>query len=246
VPPWFLFNDKNGKYNTTPAQAGEDVVKYLFRLLIEQAEDELIKLLSDAEQDAGFTIHIDPAALIRGDVAMEATIVTQLTGAGLISGNEGRQELGWPKSNDPEADKLKQRGDTAPPKATTEPVKNASNVSVEHFTALIADAAGRVETKTIKATTNAQSKHTGESFTRWGNVFAQEQENHATEALAPILSAVAAVTGRTFPPDIAMKIGASYAQQLRTHYARTVRAEASTAPDLKTITLNAMKDQPHD
>jgi|SRR5665213_147738 len=246
VNPYFLFDDPDGKYNGNPEQAGEDVVRYCFRLLIEQAEDELIKLLSEADADAGYTVHIDPAALIRGDVETEAAVVVQLKAAGIINGNEARQETGYPQSSDPEATKLKTSGDTTPAKATKDtnaPQKSNQTpaVTVESFTALIADAASRVMTKTNKATSAALKKHVGDSFTIWGNVFAQEQEGHAVEAVTPIIDTIAAVIGQPQAKDTAVKIGQTYASQLRGHYARMIRNEESTAPDLQEITLNVMR-----
>jgi HK97 family phage portal protein len=116
VPPHFLFDDSEGKYNANPQQAGEDVVRYLFRPLIEQAEDELLKLLSPQEQSDGLTINIDPSALTRGDVQTETANAVQRKSAGIIDGNEARNALGYPPSDDPEATKLKISGDTAPPK----------------------------------------------------------------------------------------------------------------------------------
>jgi HK97 family phage portal protein len=114
VPPHFLFDDAEGKYNSNVMQAGEDVVRYLFRPLIEQAEDELLKLLTVTEQESGLTVHIEPGALTRGDTVAETTSVVQRRNAGIINANEARDELGLPKSNDPDADKLKSLGDTAP------------------------------------------------------------------------------------------------------------------------------------
>ena len=96
VNPYFLFSDPNGKYNNNTQQAGEDIVRYCFRLLIEQAEDELLKLLSPAEQDAGLSIHIDPAALLRGDAIAESNIVTQQTAGGVISATKAGP--GWAMS----------------------------------------------------------------------------------------------------------------------------------------------------
>lgn len=254
VHPYFLFADKNGKYNNSPEQAGEDIVRYLFRLEIEQAEDELLKLLPEDEQDSGFEIKIDPSALIRGDVETEAAIVTQLTNGGLISRNEGRQEIGYPASNDPEADKLKTLGDTAPPKPVqpdeNKPQKASKTVSVESFAALIGDAANRIGNKVDKATTTAQKKSTGESFTRWGNVFANEIEGNVIEAITPILTTIASLTEAeaqpVAPQDVAAKIGSTYANQLRGHFSRLIRNEASTPPDLQAITLTVMKGNNHD
>ena len=150
VAPHFLYDDSEGKYNGNPEQAGEDAVRYLFRLLIEQAEDELLKLLSTAEQDSGYTVHIDPNALIRGDVVTESNIVTQQVTAGLISRNDGREAIGYPRTTDPADDKLKTLGDTnpldAPPVKDETPVRSSKTRSA--LQPLIDDAVRRIEAKT--------------------------------------------------------------------------------------------------
>ena len=126
VPPHFLFDDAEGKYNSNVEQAGEDVVRYLFRPLIEEAEDELLKLLTPQEQEDGYEVHIEPCALTRGDRQAETADAVAKKNAGITSGNEARAELGYPASKDPDADKLKSLGDTAPPKPSKSKDKEES------------------------------------------------------------------------------------------------------------------------
>jgi len=248
VPSHFLLDDSDGKYNANPIQAGEDVVRYLFRLEIEQAEDELLKLLSDAEQDAGFTIHIDPNALIRGDVVTESNIVVALKTAGIITNNDARIELGYPPTDDPEDDKLKTLGDTAPavrelptPTTVSEPSEKSSNsskpkASIEQFRAILGDVGSRVDRKTVKATETHQAKAGSdpEGFTVWGNVFAAEQATYAAQSLAPILETIQSVIGEPVQAT-AGQIGERYAHRLRTHFALIKRNEKSESPNLQTI-----------
>ena len=95
---------------------GQDVVRYTFRPWIEQTEDELTtKLLSEAEQDDGYTVRINPDALLRGDTAAVNASATTTVNGGLRTRNEGRALLGLPPDPDPDSDKLKTLGDTSPP-----------------------------------------------------------------------------------------------------------------------------------
>lgn len=115
VPPQFLYDLSEGKYNSVVEQAGIDVVRYAFRPWIEQTEDELtLKLLTTAEQDAGYGIHLNPDALLRGDTAAVNASAVTTTNAGLRTRNEGRALLGLPPDADPESNKLKTLGDTNP------------------------------------------------------------------------------------------------------------------------------------
>jgi len=234
VPPHFLFDDSEGKYNSNPAQAGEDVVKWCFRTRIEEAEDQLAKLLTDQEQDGGFTIHLDPTCLLRGDVVSMSNVVTQQISQRVITPNEGRKVLGYPESDDPQADTLKLAGDTSPaaPQIPDMPVKNAAQNNLEQFGAVIADAAQRVETKTEKATATARQKFSNdpEGWVRWSNVFTTEQAGYVAAALEPIAETIRD-TGYECPIDPA-DIGERYAAQVRTYHARMIRGEESTPPAL--------------
>jgi len=115
VPPEFLFELSEAKYNTSVEQAGQNIVRYCFRPWIEMAEAELtFKLLTEAEQDQGLTIHINPDALLRGDTQTQVNTVVATTNAGLTTRNEGRDRLGLPPDPDPESNKLKTLGDSTP------------------------------------------------------------------------------------------------------------------------------------
>lgn len=124
VPPQFLFEYGEVKYINTIEQMGQDVVRYCFRLWIEQAEDELtLKLLSIADQDAGHSVRINPEALLRGDTKTQTdTLLAQVAGR-VRTPNEARVKLDLPELDDPEADKLKATGDTSPAKAPAAPAK---------------------------------------------------------------------------------------------------------------------------
>lgn len=115
VPPQFLYEFAESKYNNSIEQMGQDVVRYTFRPWIEQTEDELsLKLLADSELDAGLTVRLNPDALLRGDTATQTNTVAAQVNAGIRTRNEAREVLGLPRSSDPDADKLKTLGDTAP------------------------------------------------------------------------------------------------------------------------------------
>src|SRR5665213_551596 len=116
APFRYLDDDAN------PEQAADDVVKWTFRPLVEQVEDELsLKLLSESDQDAGLKVHLDTNCLIRGDRETQSNIVTQQKAAGILTPNEARQEIGLPASDHPDADALKTAGDTAAQKPVADP-----------------------------------------------------------------------------------------------------------------------------
>ncbi len=121
VPPEFLFELSEAKYNASVEHAGSHVVRFTFRVWIQQAQDELtLKLLTPEERNAGLTIRINPSALERGDTAAVLNSATKQVDAGIATPNEARRLLEMPASEDPEADKLKRRGDTSPAAASAE------------------------------------------------------------------------------------------------------------------------------
>jgi HK97 family phage portal protein len=222
VDPYWLFDKTESKYTGDPSQSGEDVVRYLFRLLIEQAEDELLKLLSEAEQDAGYTVHIDPCALLRGNVVAEAALATQLVGAGILSKNEGRQTIGKPPSDDPDADTLNALGNTAPQQAVSAPetpVKAAADqphkATFAALKPLFDAAAERIEAKTDNAFSRKADKPTADR-TIWANVFAGEQAAYVIDALRPVAETLTRLTGETI--DI---------QGIAERYSAAIRKRAS-------------------
>lgn len=115
VPPQFLYENAEAKYVNTVEQAGQDVVRYTFRPIIEAVENQLtIKLLTRAERASGLRIHIDPSSLLRGDQKAFSDMIQAEVKAGIRTRNEGRVALGLPKVNDPDADKLQALGETNP------------------------------------------------------------------------------------------------------------------------------------
>jgi HK97 family phage portal protein len=115
VPPEMLYELTEAKYNASIEQQGSFVVRFTFRPWITLAESELtLKLLTDAEQDAGYTIALNPDALLRGSTKEQMDVVATGRKAGIYTGNESREYLGLAKSDDPDADKLKTSGDTVP------------------------------------------------------------------------------------------------------------------------------------
>ena len=221
VDPYWLFDKTESKYSGDPTQAGEDVVRYLFRLLIEQSEDELLKLLTEEEQDSGLTVHIEPGALQRGNVTAETTIATAQANAGIITRNEARATLGYPASSDPEANKLKTLGDTAPPKPgaggganspAAEPASQVTpaKVTYSELSPIFAAACERVETKTGNAF--ARHQKPGPERTIWANVFAEEQGTYVREALGPPADVLATLTGESIDVE---KVATRYAAAVR-------------------------------
>lgn len=255
IPPAFLYDLSEGKYNEATEQAYQMVVRDHFRPLIAQDVDELTrKLLTDAEQDQGYAIHIDVGDLVKGDTETETAVVTQQANAGVITRNEARGMLGLPPTGNPEDDKLRTLGDTnpqptaaaspAPEKPTTppdnKPIKNsAATIGWETFAGLIRDAAERVGTKTAKAAEAARKKFTSDNdgWTRWGNVFAHQQASYAAEAIGPVLATIETVC--EVKAD-AHAIGDRYAARLR-HYFAAAEGEAAS-PDLAAIVGEAFRN----
>jgi HK97 family phage portal protein len=120
VPPEFLMEFSESKYNNNLEQMGQNVVRYTFRPWITQAEAEMtMKLLSPAEQDSGFTVHLNPNELIRGDTKTQMEVITTGVKSAVYTKNEGRKILGLPRVADPAADKLQMAGDTTPQEKST-------------------------------------------------------------------------------------------------------------------------------
>lgn len=122
VPPAFVYELSEEKYRSSVEQDGQNVVRYTFRPWIEQIEDELsIKLLGESDLVAGYTVRINPDALLRGDSKTQSDTLTAQVGAGIRTPNESREALDLPRSTDAEADRLKRQGDTAPQQPTPAP-----------------------------------------------------------------------------------------------------------------------------
>lgn len=138
VPPVFLYELTEEKYRNSVEQDGLNVVRFTFRPWIELAEDELtLKLLTEAEHDAGYTIKINPDALLRGDTKTQTdTVVAQVNG-GLRTRNEGREVLGLPRDADPDSNRLKTLGDSSPKPVNAPPPTMAAAPAAarEEFTA---------------------------------------------------------------------------------------------------------------
>jgi HK97 family phage portal protein len=117
VPPEMLFEQSEAKYNNSVEQNGTNLVRYTFRPWIQMAQEELtVKLLTEQEQEDGYSIRLNPDALQRGDTGAQVDSVTKTVDSGLRTRNEARALLEMPPSTDPEADKLKIKGDTSPAK----------------------------------------------------------------------------------------------------------------------------------
>ena len=220
VPPEFLFELSEAKYNASVEQQGQNVVRYTFRPWIIMAEAEMTaKLLSEAEQEAGFSIGINPDALLRGDTKTQVDSVLATVKGGIRTRNEGRALLELPPDPDPESDKLHALGETNVAPADPPRQNAASRAKVDVFAALapvIAAACKRVDTKTDKAFENA-AKKTGQDRTVWSNVFAEEQRKYAHDALKPIAEAIEALGGD--PIDV---------EQVSDRYAAAIRKRAAT------------------
>ena len=113
VPPELLFELSEAKYRSTE-QEGQNLVRYGLRPWLSRAEAEMTdKLLTDQEQVAGYAVRVNPDALLRGDTDAVNKSAIETKNAGLRTQNEGRELIGLPRLDDPEADKLQTLGSTA-------------------------------------------------------------------------------------------------------------------------------------
>jgi hypothetical protein len=228
VHPHYLFDDKDGKYNTNAEQAGIDVLKYTFRPWLELIDDELTaKLLTDAEQDQGLKIRLDASVIARGDSSATTSTAVAQTNAGLRTPNEARALLELPPDADPSSDKLRPplgstgKGAAADPdplqdpqgsgkQNSSRPAGNAGNAFAV-LQPIIEAACARVDAKTTKAFANAQGKAPADR-TIWANVFAEEQARYVTDALTPIAATLRTMDATSI--DIP-KISQRYAAAVR-------------------------------
>lgn len=94
-----------------PLPAAEVVTELMMRLTLLHRVRRIERALSadrDLFPDRRSYARFDVAEFTRGDTATIVSKVHQLTQVGVLSANEGRNELGYPPSSDPEADKLLQ------------------------------------------------------------------------------------------------------------------------------------------
>lgn len=215
VPPAMLFEGSETKYNDNTENMGEYLVRFTFRPFIEAAQDELTsKLLTTDEQDRGLTIRLDTNALLKGNVEAQTTVIAAQVAGGLRTENEGRGELGLPRSADPSADVLKRAGDTSPASAPAAPPATASDgptAKPQAFAALIRDAADRVERKSEKGLTDASTK-TEVQRIAWGNVFADQQAKYVRETFAALAQTLKDVTGASI--DVG-KLSEQYSMEVK-------------------------------
>lgn len=235
VPPHFLYEDGDAKYNATVEQAGEEVVRYTFRPWMDVIEDELTtKLLTEAEQAKGFDIKLDPNALLRGSTKEQSAIVVEEVTAGVRTRNEGRAQLNLAADADPASNKLNALGETGQP-ASGAPVKGApvKNSALAAFKPILAAAVVRVDGKTAKAFENKAGKPTPER-TVWANVFAEEQSRYVHDALQPVSDAL-----------IALGQPAVNVQKIANRYAGAVRRRNAdgTIVTLATILKEELTDE---
>lgn len=247
VPPQFLYEFKDAKYNDSIEQMGALVVRDTFGHWVETGEDELsLKLLTDNEYSSGLRISIDPDALSKADTqTLSATVVAQRN-AGIISANEARAELGRAKSADPAAESLQILGNTAgklpeaapnAPGTTGAPVKASAALpdarnAWSSLAPILADACARVDQKTDKAF-EAKADKPQDQRIPYLNALAESQARFVSEALEPVLKGYQALGGDSF--DIA-KAANRYALSIRK------RAADGTVTQLSTI-IEGLKNE---
>jgi len=225
VPQQFLMDTAEQKYNAASVEAlGQDVIRFTFRTRIINIENELtLKLLTEDEIEAGYSIHLDTSALIRGDTAVEMTVASQGVAGGLLTRNEGRQQIGEQPVADPAADKLLVPSHVATESESPSQAESETHASepapdqYEAFRPLIEAAAVRVEAKAAKALETASRKPQDER-TPYCNALAEQLAKDATEALQPVAVTLRTVTGHKLDvPAIAERYSAEIRRRAAGH-----------------------------
>jgi HK97 family phage portal protein len=216
LDPRYMFEASEAKYNAASVEAaGQDLVRFTFRTRLENIEDELTtKLLTEADQDDGFTFRLDTDALLRGDTAVQMTVATTGVNQGLETPNEGRIEVGLQPIDDPVNDKLRIPTNLVANTSATEAETHSAEPSTDQYAAfrpLLDDATKRVETKTAKALETAAKKPDTERIA-YTNMLAEQQGSYAADALAPVAETIKAITGKVI--DVA-KISEQYSAEIR-------------------------------
>lgn len=254
VHPFYLYDDKDGKYNNNPDAAAIELTKFTLRHWIDQVEDELsVKLLTEAEQEQGYTINLNINGLLRGDTKSVSDIAQNETKSGIRTRNEARALVGLPPDSDPASDQLQTLGATTPtapaaegdqtPQDQSQPsdapttaiaARNASRSEPDAAFALlrpIIDAACEaVDDRTAKAFASKAGKPEAERVP-WGNVFAETQARIVGESLSPIAVVLKAMGAWELPVAlIAERYGASIKRRVKS-------GDAPTLNDIITETL---------
>src|SRR5207237_5443130 len=100
VPPHVVYDLGRATWSNIESMAIE-VVKYSLLPWVKKAEQELSsKLLTQAEQDAGYYVNYSVDGLLRGDTATQTNTTLALVNGGLLTANEGRARLDLPPLDD--------------------------------------------------------------------------------------------------------------------------------------------------
>ncbi len=215
VPPWFLFENSEGKYINGFQQAWPDVVRGTFRPIVELVEDELTgKLLSTSEIEQGLKIKMNMDALLRGDPDAQSPHIIAEVAAGVRKRNEARELLGLPQDEDPESDKLQTPAGAPKPKPQPDKPEQQQQKAPDTYAALrplLDDAAQRVQAKTEKAFERVSSKSNEDRIT-WGNVFSEEQQSYVLSCIAPVAFALHQTSGIQLDTE---KLAQQYGQEIK-------------------------------
>lgn len=206
-------------------QMGEELVKYSLREHIEEFEEEFTsKGLSEADQDAGFYVHINVDGLLRGNKEAQSEILVSEVAGGILTPNEARALSDLPPIDDPSASQLLKPAapaiTAATPTASTGS-DDASNITTEDseqpsddYGALkpIIDATfQRIERKTEKAF-EAKANKPQEERIAWGNAFADEQKKTVIAELKPVFTALTSIKGSA--PEVE-KVAERYSRAIK-------------------------------
>ncbi len=231
VPPHVVYEMSKATWANVELM-GMELVKYSLCSWIEKSEQELSgKLLTDAEQAAGYYVRYDVASLLRGDTKTETDTTLALVNGGLITANEGRARLEMSPLDDPTANALRIPVNfpvvgTAKPGDPPKPADKGGDKFAD-LHPIIEDVIGRVENKTSKA---FESKNGKTDLVVWANVFAEQQGAYVAEALSPVVKVL-------FSRGVILD-----ADRAGTRYAAAVRAKAANTDHkpLRQIILDAI------
>jgi len=228
VPPHIVYELGKATWSNVES-LGVEVIKYSLVPWIEKAQQELSsKIFTEAEQDQGLFVRYAVESLMRGEPAAQSAMIMAQVNGGFITLNEGRAMQDLSPLPDPAANTIRipvnfpvaAPAAPAPAPATAPaPAEPDTSGDEQDFAAalapVLADAARRVDQKTEKAFASRTGKPAQEVIA-WGNVFATEQERFCLDALAPVASAFAALTGK-----------AINAEAIARHYADSVKSRAA-------------------
>ncbi|MED4693790.1 phage portal protein [Peribacillus frigoritolerans] len=95
IKPSFLNDYDKGNYANVETQQRDFYINTLLPILKAYEEEISSKLLLEREIDAGYKFEFNPNVILRADYEKQVNGLVKLTGAGILSSDEGRDALGY-------------------------------------------------------------------------------------------------------------------------------------------------------